>query len=86
MAEKKVCAVCRTTGKQGAEWVAQVGSDRLHVHKPCGQRLAETAPDGVAVKLSPSQELRESWKQQARERQVRDFWKGKFASAGARAP
>ncbi len=81
--EKHVCSVCRKTGHTGAEWVAQIGNDRIRVHKPCGQRLAETAPEGTGVKISPSPELRRTWENQRREREVRNFWEQKFATARA---
>ncbi len=81
--EKSVCCLCHSTGPYGAQWFAQVGNDKMQVHKPCGQRLAETAPEGTEVKIFPSPELRQVWKNQTREREVQAFWKQKFAVARA---
>ncbi len=83
MDERKVCTVCRTTGKAGALWVAKVGNDQMPVHKDCGQRLTETAPTGTVVEVFPSKELRHAWQQQKREREVQNFWQQKFAQARA---
>ncbi len=83
MENKPICNLCRTVGPRGAEWIAQVGDDKLRVHKPCGRRLVETAPEGTEVKLYPSKELRQVFAQQRREREVKAFWQQKFDSARA---
>lgn len=79
MSEKIACAFCRTVGQHGAQWILKIGHDRLRVHKPCGRRLAETAPDGVEVKLFPSEELRS-------EERAKAFWREKFHQAQVAAP
>ena len=81
--EKSVCALCRTTGQYGAQWIAKVDNEDLRVHRPCGDRLAKTAPEGTEVKIFPSPELREIFREKAREREVQAFWKEKFAAARA---
>jgi len=74
MAEKHTCVFCRTVGQHGAQWILKIGHDRLRVLKPCGRQLADTAPEGVEVKLFPSEELRIEIRAQA-------FWREKFQQA-----
>lgn len=65
------CTVCR---RSGARHVMRVGHERFMVHKPCGARTREQAPEGVTVKVYPSEELKREWDAQA-------FWKDKFQKA-----
>lgn len=81
MDNRSVCAVCRNTGHHGAQWVARIGNDEMRVHKPCGQKLVETAPEGTEVKLYPSKELLRKFADERRARDVQAFWKQKFATA-----
>jgi len=76
MTERKleVCTFCRNTGTHGARWVLKIGNDRQLVHKPCGQKLADSAPEGVKVALFPSKELSDEFRAQR-------FWKQRFAEA-----
>jgi hypothetical protein len=53
----------------------------MRVHKPCGQKLVETAPEGTEVKLYPSKELLRKFADERRARDVQAFWKQKFATA-----
>lgn len=66
------CSVCK---KGEAKWVMRIdGGPRQAVHKPCGKHIAEMAPDGVKVKIFPSEELRREW-------DARNFWAEKFREA-----
>lgn len=84
MHNQHVCAFCRKTGKNGAQWLLHIGSDTHRVHRPCGEELMKSAPAGAKVSLQPSSELRASFHRQ----RVGDFWKknfrGKPAPAAAR--
>jgi hypothetical protein len=74
MLEKHVCTFCGNTGSRGAQWTLTVDGDVLRVHKPCGEKLAASAPEGTSVKLAPSKELRDEWRAKRDEREVREFW------------
>lgn len=48
------------------------------VHKPCGEMLQKSAPEGVRTALVPSRELREEWRNK---RMTQGFWDAAFANA-----
>ena len=81
MAESQKCVLCHVTGSRGAKWELKVDSDVLLVHKPCGEKLIAQAPEGSSVKLIPSKELRDEWRAERDNRQVRTFWSEKFQKA-----
>ena len=82
MSDSLPCVIC---GQAGAEWLLRVNSDApQRVHKPCGTRTVAQAPTGVTAKVYPSQELREKWAGEQREREARNFWTEKFQNASAR--
>lgn len=74
------CAVCKQTGKVGAKWNFFVGDSKVpqRVHKPCGELLQKSAPEGVRTALVPSRELREEWRNK---RMTQGFWDTAFANA-----
>ena len=74
------CAVCKQTGSVGAKWNFFVGDEKVpkRVHKPCGEMLQKSAPEGVRTALVPSRELREEWREK---RLVKGFWDTAFANA-----
>ena len=74
------CAVCNKTGSCGAKWLFYIDgqSQPKKVHKPCGEMLLKSAPQGVKANLVPSRELREEWRQK---RLTQDFWGKAFADA-----
>ncbi len=78
-----VCTVCKTTGKMGAKWNFFVGDSQTpqRVHKPCGEMLQKSAPEGVRTALVPSPALREEWRTQRLARSVKGFWDEAFAKA-----
>ena len=72
------CESCGMLGRHGAQWILIVGNTQHKVHKPCGDQLAKTAPEGVKTNLFPSPELRRQWQT---ERNARKFWNQKFQKA-----
>ena len=74
------CAVCKQTGKVGAKWNFFIGDSQTpqRVHKPCGEMLQKSAPEGVRTALVPSRELREEWREK---RLAQGFWNTAFANA-----
>ena len=74
------CAVCKQTGKVGAKWNFFIGDSKTpqRVHKPCGEMLQKSAPEGVRTALVPSRELREEWRER---RLAKDFWGKAFTNA-----
>lgn len=72
------CAVCKQTGKHGAGWLLFIEDAHQRVHKPCGEMVIKTAPEGVRTRLVPSRELREEWRER---RLAQDFWGKAFANA-----
>ena len=74
------CAVCKQTGKVGAKWNFFIGDSKTpqRVHKPCGEMLQKSAPEGVRTTLVPSRELREEWRSK---RMTQTFWDSAFANA-----
>ena len=74
------CAVCKQTGSVGAKWNFFVGEEKVpqRVHKPCGEMLQKSAPEGVRTALVPSRELREEWRTR---RMTQGFWNAAFANA-----
>lgn len=74
------CVVCKQTGSVGAKWLFFVGDAKVpeRVHKPCGEMLQKSAPEGVRTNLVPSRELREEWRER---RLTQDFWGKAFANA-----
>ena len=80
--EKHVCSFCRSTGKNGADWLLKVpGEADRRVHKPCGEKAVAGAPQGVKATITPSPELRAKWRAERDERAARSFWTEKFAQA-----
>lgn len=77
MGELHVCAFCRNTGRNGAQWLLKWNGEQHRVHKPCGRELAKHAPESANVKLVPSPELAEQFRQE----RVQSFWKDKFHEA-----
>ena len=74
------CAVCNQTGKVGAKWLLYIDgqSQPRKVHKPCGEMLLKSAPEGVKARLVPSRELREEWRER---RLAANFWDNAFKNA-----
>jgi hypothetical protein len=59
----------------GAKWLVKTNDGKsVQVHKPCGEKLIESAPAEVGAKLVPSPELKAEWTAKRTERQARDFW------------
>lgn len=81
---QKVCVVCRTTGKNGAEWIAVIGSVKDPVHRPCGERLVEHAKKHgePQARLIRGEELRQKHLAEVQERQVQAVWAERFQKAG----
>lgn len=81
---QKVCVVCRTTGKNGAGWLAVIGSVKDPVHRPCGERLVEHARKHgePQARLIRGEELRAKHCAEAHERQVQAVWAERFQKAG----
>ena len=75
-----VCAVCKQTGSVGAKWNFFIGDSQTpqRVHKPCGEMLQKSAPEGVRTALVPSPQLREEWRTK---RLTQGFWDTAFANA-----
>jgi len=71
MDQLKVCTFCRHTGTRGAEWVLYIGTEPHFVHKPCGEKLKATAPQGAQVRLMPGKELAQKFRADS-------FWKQNF--------
>lgn len=84
--QKTKCVVCRTTGKNGAGWLAVIGSAKDPVHRPCGERLVEHAKKHgePQARLIRSEALRQQHQAEAKERQVNAFWAEKFQKAEAK--
>jgi hypothetical protein len=75
----KHCIVCK---RPGALWLLSVDKDGSQpVHRPCGERTAAIAPEGVIVRVGPSSELRQQWAREKSERDARSFWAEKFQKA-----
>jgi|SRR3989344_7482738 len=74
------CVVCKQTGKVGARWNFFIGDSQTpqRVHKPCGEMLQKSAPEGVRTVLVPTRELREEWRNK---RMTQTFWDNAFTSA-----
>jgi hypothetical protein len=74
------CVVCKQTGKVGAKWNFFIGDSNKpqRVHKPCGEMLQKSSPEGVRTALVPSPELREEWRNK---RMTQNFWDNAFANA-----
>lgn len=74
------CTVCNQTGNFGAKWLFRIDGQPQpkRVHKPCGEMLLKSAPEGVKAKLEPSRELREEWRAR---RMTEGFWSKAFADA-----
>ena len=74
------CAVCKQTGNVGAKWNFFVGDSQVpqRVHKPCGEMLQASAPEGVRTTLVPSPQLRDEWRAK---RLAKGFWDTAFANA-----
>lgn len=74
------CAVCKQTGSVGAKWNFFIGDSKTpqRVHKPCGEMLQRSAPEGVRTALVPSPQLREEWREK---RLAQGFWNAAFANA-----
>lgn len=92
-----VCAFCHNTGKNGAQFILCVGAAEHRVHKPCGETLAKSAPEGTEVRLvhwSVRRNERRAQREQTDQELVQSFWADKFAAAerrkgkqnGAQAP
>lgn len=81
---QRICVVCRTTGKNGAGWVAVIGKTKDPVHRPCGERLVEHARNHgePQARLVRSEELRQKHLAEAQERQVQAVWAERFQKAG----
>ena len=79
----KVCEVCKQTGKYGAGWLVYIEGQTqpVLVHKPCGERFVESAPEGVRAKVVASRGLRELWDRQRQEKLARSLWDQKFSQA-----
>lgn len=68
------CAVCK---QRGAMWLLRVGNDTpVRVHRPCGNKAKDTAPEGIDVAIFPSRALRDEWNQK---KQVNDFWSNQLS-------
>lgn len=78
-----VCVFCGSKGSRGADWVLKIGNDSYRVHKPCGEKLAAHAPEGLSPKLSSSEELRREWQAERQRREAEAFWAEKFKAAQA---
>lgn len=74
------CAFCKQTGSVGAKWNFFIGDSQVpqRVHKPCGEMLQKSAPEGVRTALVPSRELREEWRTK---RLTQGFWDTAFTNA-----
>ena len=74
------CAVCNETGSCGAKWNFFVNDEKVpkRVHRPCGELLQKSAPEGVRTTLVPSRELRDEWRAK---RLAQTFWGNAFANA-----
>jgi hypothetical protein len=74
------CAVCKQTGSVGAKWNFFIGDSKVpqRVHKPCGEMLQKSAPEGVRTALVPSPQLREEWRTK---RLTQGFWNEAFTNA-----
>ncbi len=71
MDQLRVCAFCRNTGTRGAQWILYIGTNSHRVHKPCGEKLKETAPKEARVSLIPGKELAQQFR-------AANFWKNNF--------
>lgn len=76
MTELHVCAFCRNTGRNGAQWLLYIGDRPQYVHRPCGEKLIAQAPEEAKkwARLLPSKELRDSFR-------AKSFWKQNFHGA-----
>ena len=77
------CAVCKQTGSVGAKWNFFIGDSQTpqKVHKPCGEMLQKSAPEGVRTALIPSPGLRDEWRKERLARQAKSLWDTAFADA-----
>lgn len=75
-----VCEGCGKTGGVGAKWLLYIDGQPQPkmVHKPCGESLMATAPEGVKTNLVPSRQLREEWRTK---RMAQSFWGAAFKDA-----
>lgn len=78
----RVCTFCRATGKNGAQFVLVVNgeADGGRFHRPCGEKLAKTAPKDAAIQVVHFAEAR----RQKTEAEANAFWAEKFAQARAK--
>jgi hypothetical protein len=80
----KICVFCQNTGKNGAEWLLAIaGHESQRVHKPCGEKLLASVPEGLKAAVQPSPELRRQWQAERQEKEdanrTKSFWAGKLA-------
>lgn len=76
--QKQQCEVCGGIGTNGARWIVKTNTGQvIRVHKPCGERLVESAPADLDAKLVPSPELKTQWTAERTERQAKEFWASK---------
>lgn len=75
-----VCAGCGQTGGVGAKWLLYVDGQQQPklVHRPCGEVLVKSAPEGVKARLVPSRQLRDEWQSK---RMAQNFWGEAFGNA-----
>jgi len=72
---RQKCELCGGLGMNGAKWLVKTNDGKsVQVHKPCGEKLIESAPAEVGAKLVPSPELKAEWTAKRTERQAKDFW------------
>ena len=71
MDQLHVCVFCRNTGKHGAQWILYIGTEPHPVHRPCGEELKKSAPEGAQVRLMPCKEL-------AQRQRAQSFWSKNF--------
>lgn len=80
-----VCAGCGETGGVGAKWLLYVDGNPQPqmVHKPCGDKLVQSAPPEFNARVVPSRQLRDEWRM---ERMAKNFWGKAFQSAKSLKP
>ena len=75
---KQKCQLCNGIGTNGARWLVTTNQgDSVRVHKPCGEKLVESAPANLEARLVPSSELKAEWTAKRTQRQAQDFWASK---------
>lgn len=74
------CEGCGQTGSMGAKWLLYVDGQPQPklVHRPCGEVLVKSAPEGVKARLVPSRQLRDEWQSK---RMAANFWGKAFENA-----